>query len=58
MAIDPNAAKVGRFVALGGESFLIRYNSKLPVVVYAPDDAEVRYRLWRAPVESVPIPPG
>ncbi len=25
-----------------------RYNSKLPVVVYVPDDCEVRYRLWQA----------
>jgi ecotin len=27
---------------------LIRYNSKLPVVIYAPADVEVRYRIWRA----------
>lgn len=27
---------------------LIRYNSRLPLVVYAPSDVEVRYRLWRA----------
>jgi len=27
---------------------LIRYNSRLPLVVYAPQDVEVRYRLWRA----------
>lgn len=30
------------------EQPLIRYNSRLPVVVYAPSDVEVRYRLWRA----------
>lgn len=30
MAIDPNEPKVNRFVKLGGEQFLIRYNSRLP----------------------------
>ena len=48
MAVDPNAPKVDRFVALGGEPYLIRYNSRLPVVVYAPQDVEVRYRIWSA----------
>ena len=46
MAIDPDAPKVRRFVALGGERYLIRYNSRLPVVVYAPAGVEVRYRIW------------
>lgn len=27
---------------------LVRYNSRLPIVLYTPDDIEVRYRLWRA----------
>lgn len=35
------------FVTLPQQT-LIRYNSKLPVVLYTPEDAEVRYRLWRA----------
>lgn len=35
------------FVAIGPQP-LIRYNSRLPLVVYAPQDVEVRYRLWRA----------
>ncbi len=48
MAIDPNTPKVERFVALGGEPYLIRYNSRLPVVVYVPEDVEVRYRIWSA----------
>jgi ecotin len=30
---------------------LVRYNSRLPLVVYAPSDAEVRYRIWRAGAE-------
>ncbi len=48
MAIDPNAPKVNRFISLGGEPYLIRYNSRLPVVVYAPAGVEVRYRIWSA----------
>lgn len=48
MAVDPKAPKVDRFVALAGEPQLIRYNSRLPIVVYVPDGVEVRYRIWRA----------
>lgn len=35
------------FVTLPGQT-LVRYNSRLPIVVYTPADVEVRYRLWRA----------
>jgi ecotin len=48
MAVDPKAPKEMRFIRLGGEPYLIRYNSRLPVVVYAPDGVTVRYRIWRA----------
>jgi len=48
MAVDPAAPKVPRFVMLGGDPFLVRYNSRLPVVVYVPDGVEVRYRIWAA----------
>ena len=34
--------------SLGGDPFLIRYNSRLPVVVYVPEGVEVRYRFWTA----------
>jgi ecotin len=51
MAIDPIAPKVNRFITLGGEPYLIRYNSRLPVVVYAPEGVEVRYRIWTAEPE-------
>jgi ecotin len=27
---------------------LLRYNPKLPLVVYVPDGFELRYRVWRA----------
>ncbi|RON09756.1 ecotin [Pseudomonas brassicacearum] len=36
------------FVPVVGDGFRLRYNSKLPIVVYVPKDVEVRYRLWSA----------
>jgi ecotin len=48
MAVDPDAPKVERFISLGGEPRLLRYNSRLPLVVYVPADVEVRHRVWRA----------
>ena len=58
MAVDPNAPKADRFITLGGEPFLIRYNSRLPVVVYVPEGVEVRYRIWNAGAESRTIEEG
>lgn len=58
MAVDPNAPKVERFVALAGEPQLIRYNSKLPVVVYVPTGVEVRYRVWRADPQATAATQG
>jgi len=51
MAVDPDAPKVERFITLGGEPQLLRYNSRLPLVVYVPEGVEVRYRFWRADVD-------
>jgi ecotin len=51
MAVDPNAPKVDRFITFGGEPYFIRYNSRLPIVVYVPEGAEVRYRIWEAGAE-------
>lgn len=58
MAVDPNAPKVARFVTLGGEPFFIRYNSRLPIVVYVPEGAEVRYRIWSAGAEVLTMEEG
>ena len=52
MAIDPAAPKVERFVRLGGEPYLVRYNSRLPVVIYVPEGVEVRFRIWAASEET------
>jgi ecotin len=52
MAVDPDAEKVSRFISLGGPPYLIGYNSRLPVVVYVPEGAEVRYRIWSTAAEA------
>lgn len=44
----PDTQKREAFVPVVGDGFLLRYNSKLPVVIYAPKDVEVRYRIWSA----------
>lgn len=58
MAPPTDQPKMKKFVAIGGQPCLIRYNSRLPVVVYAPQDVEVRYRIWKAEPEQKPIPQG
>jgi ecotin len=58
MAVDPSAAKVSRFVSLGGDPYFIRYNSRLPIVVYVPEGVEVRYRIWTAAPEMVALEKG
>lgn len=58
MAIDPDAPKVNRFITRGGEPYIIRYNSRLPIVVYAPEGVEVRYRIWKAGAKVEPMEKG
>ena len=48
MAVDPSEPKETRFITLGGDPYLIRYNSRLPVVIYVPEGFEARYRIWAA----------
>jgi ecotin len=52
MGVDPNAPEIDRFITLGGEPFIIRYNSRVPIVVYVPEGVEVRYRIWTTDVGS------
>ncbi|MFJ4112386.1 MULTISPECIES: serine protease inhibitor ecotin [Pseudomonas] len=47
----PDGKKTEAFVPVVGEGFLLRYNSKLPVVVYVPEGVQVRYRVWSAAQE-------
>lgn len=44
MAVPEGVAPVERFVA--GKSLMVRYNSRLPIVIYSPEGVDVRYRLW------------
>lgn len=63
MAVDPAIPRADRFITLGGEAKLLRYNSRLPLVVYVPHDVEVRHRIWRAQpadrfVQKLALPGG
>jgi ecotin len=47
MAAPEGTKRVNAFVA--GTPLLVRYNSRLPIVVYAPEGYMLRYRIWSAP---------
>ncbi len=53
MMACPNNDKHEAFVPMTTQT-ITRYNSKLPIVVYAPADVEVHYRVWSAPTETTP----
>ncbi|RON02614.1 serine protease inhibitor ecotin [Pseudomonas brassicacearum] len=44
----PDGKSKQDFVPVVGDGFRLRYNSKLPIVVYVPKNVEVRYRIWSA----------
>jgi ecotin len=48
MAVPPDAPLVDSFVTTGGDRQILRYNSRVPLVVYVPAGVEVRHRLWHA----------
>ncbi|MDR1717875.1 MAG: serine protease inhibitor ecotin [Dysgonomonas sp.] len=45
-----NKPNENKFVS--GQTLIVRYNSKLPIVVYAPKGYEVKYRIWKADKEK------
>ncbi|MEG1452704.1 serine protease inhibitor ecotin [Brevundimonas sp.] len=47
MMACPAGSEREAFVTLPQQT-LVRYNSRLPIVVYTPQNVEVRYRLWSA----------
>lgn len=47
MAPPENTPKVKKWVA--APSLLIDYNSRLPIVIYAPTGYIIKYRIWQAP---------
>ena len=46
IGVEPGTPEVKKFVH--GPSLTIPYNSRVPVVVYVPEDGEVRFRIWKA----------
>ncbi|HEY4469366.1 MAG TPA: serine protease inhibitor ecotin [Klebsiella sp.] len=49
MMACPDGKKERQFVMASlGDAGMLRYNSRLPIVVYTPDNIEVKYRIWRA----------
>jgi len=52
MACPPEMKDQETFVQVRGDGNLLRYNSKLPIVVYVPIDFEVHYKIWAASKES------
>jgi ecotin len=44
----PEGSQEVRFVQVRFDQPLLGYNSRLPIVVYAPEGFEVLYRIWRA----------
>jgi len=50
MAPRPGEKDALRFITMPGK--MVRYNSKLPLVVHVPRPLEVRYRIWRAGEEQ------
>lgn len=48
MACPPGEEKRAAFVTVRIDDPVVRYNSKLPIVVYAPDGFSVRCRVWSA----------
>lgn len=53
MAVPDDAPQIEQFVS--GPPVMIRYNSRLPVVVYLPIEYELRYRIWQAPAQFLPV---
>lgn len=46
IGVPAGTQMIKSFVA--GQSITVRYNSRLPIVIYAKKDMQVRYRIWRA----------
>lgn len=46
MAVPEGSREIMAFVP--GDSLLVQYNSRLPIVIYTPKGYEIRYRIWNA----------
>lgn len=47
----PDQEQTQAFVPVNLSNTLLPYNSKLPIVLYAPAEIELRYRVWSAPTK-------
>ena len=56
IGVPAGTKKVKKFVQ--GKPLIIRYNSRLPVVIYAPKGTEIRWRIWEAPDEFDKVDKG
>ena len=52
MACPPDQGPRQAFVPIGPKPFVVPYNASLPIVIYAPRDVQVRWRLWKAEREQ------
>lgn len=52
MACPPGSKNKSDTIPVIGKGYLLRYNSRLPIVIYAPKELEVRYRFWHADTNS------
>jgi ecotin len=52
MACPPDQAPRRAFVPLGPKPFVVPYNASLPIVIDAPPELQVRWRLWKAEREQ------
>lgn len=49
MMACPDGKKERKFItAWLGDNALLRYNSRLPIVIYTPNNIDVKYRIWQA----------
>ncbi|MFM2170729.1 MAG: Ecotin precursor [Verrucomicrobiota bacterium] len=51
MGVPGGGKAVKTFVRVNHSLPLLRYNSRMPIVVYVPEGVEVRYRIWKATEE-------
>ena len=61
MACPPDEPRKADFVRINlgqndAQNGWQRYNSKLPIVIYVPDNIEVRYRIWTADKQTATAP--
>jgi ecotin len=54
MACPPEPTKRRAFVPIGANPYVVPYNASVPIVIYAPADLEVRWRVWKADKRQQP----